>query len=294
MMPLLKQPNILGVVEHSQHFALRCGRENLQKVRKILTPESLFVPEGEMPPDSEAFHLKHLTDHATPEALTAALAQLGWNAKAVRPVNQSTWLITAKDTPPARHLCINGSFVVVVSLKKPCDTVIPKLGPPSSALLCSHRAKLDRPPPQPRPGSRTSRLSSLTNSKPWWMRSSSCRRRKSRPLPSRSKKPKPTSRISVMPLPPSVTDRLTPIPRSPRLSKQSRPAARHKPAVPKHAGKPGCPPGQTRIRPACQSPQSVVTRDPSHHHHSQLPMPFDLGNNLLFVVLSARLPLHIL
>ncbi|CAJ1404275.1 unnamed protein product [Effrenium voratum] len=115
-------PNILGVVEHSQHFALRCRRENLQKVRKILTPESLFVPEGEMPPDSEAFHLKHLTDHTTPEALTAALAQLGWNAKAVRPVNQSTWLITAKHTPPARHLCINGSFVVVVSLKKPCDT----------------------------------------------------------------------------------------------------------------------------------------------------------------------------
>ncbi|CAJ1405058.1 unnamed protein product [Effrenium voratum] len=70
-------PNILGVVEHSQHFALRCRRENLQKVRKILTPESLFVPEGEMPPDSEAFHLKHLTDHTTPEALTAALAQLG-------------------------------------------------------------------------------------------------------------------------------------------------------------------------------------------------------------------------
>lgn len=50
--------------------------------------------------------------------LTQALVTSGWDAKVVKPQGMSSWLVAAKDPPKCQHIGVNGSLVVIETMRK--------------------------------------------------------------------------------------------------------------------------------------------------------------------------------
>ena len=110
-----KTKDTLGVVQVSNgQFAIRGRREKIAEIRKKVMPQSIAIQEGNIEPNSQWWHLRNMHMSTTCDSLSQALGNLGWNASAIKPINKSTWLIAAKDEPPASHICINNHFVTVV------------------------------------------------------------------------------------------------------------------------------------------------------------------------------------
>lgn len=110
-----KTKDTLGVVQVSNgQFAIRGRREKIAEIRKKVMPQSIAIQEGNIEPNSQWWHLRNMHMSTTCDSLSQALGNLGWNASAIKPINKSTWLVAAKDEPPASHICINNHFVTVV------------------------------------------------------------------------------------------------------------------------------------------------------------------------------------
>jgi hypothetical protein len=114
-----RTPNVLGLVDTNSGLMLRCRREHYNKVRGAVFPESPLPEQGNYEPGDELWTLRHLAAHTTASSLTQALKSLGWtSAKALKPVGPNAWSIAARGSPPAMHVKLNGSFVVITPVSK--------------------------------------------------------------------------------------------------------------------------------------------------------------------------------
>ncbi len=116
-----KQKTALGVVQLAKAFAIRCKRSDLAILRPILLPGSICPQEGEIQQDATLWMIKHLTTSTTCQELTAAMKSIGWQASVVKPLNNTTWIVSAQVPPPSAHVSINNSFVAIVPAKKSDD-----------------------------------------------------------------------------------------------------------------------------------------------------------------------------
>ena len=128
-----KHKTALGVVQLAKSFAIRCRRTDLATLRPILLPGSICPQEGEIHQDATLWMIKHLLTSTTCQDLTAAMKSIGWQASVVKPLNNTTWIVSAQDPPPCAHVAINNSFVAIVPAKKSDDrntlaafTMVPK------------------------------------------------------------------------------------------------------------------------------------------------------------------------
>eukprot|EP00435_Cladocopium_sp_Y103_P052274 s505_g16.t1 len=111
----------LGVVRLRDQLGIRCRREFAASLRATLLPESAYVADEGVGHEETVWILKNIPCEVGKDGVQKALQQSGWEAKPIRAQGQDRWLIAAKTEPPYRHFCINGSFVLVESLKKPRD-----------------------------------------------------------------------------------------------------------------------------------------------------------------------------
>lgn len=116
-----KHKTALGVVQLAKSFAIRCKRTDLATLRPILLPGSICPQEGEIQQDATLWMLKHLLTSTTCQDLTAALKSIGWQASVVKPLNNTTWIVSAQSPPPCAHVSINNAFVAIVPAKKSDD-----------------------------------------------------------------------------------------------------------------------------------------------------------------------------
>lgn len=117
--------NALGLVMVRKQFALRCKKEHLHDARMLLAPESIFIPMGqpELREDSKLWILSRMNMSTTHEVLTKGLRDIGWDACALRQIGAQSWLISASAPPPAPHLTINGSMVLVMPKQQKFDVM---------------------------------------------------------------------------------------------------------------------------------------------------------------------------
>ena len=108
----------LSVVRLRDQLGIRCRRENAAALRAALLPESAYVADEGIGPEDTVWILKHIPSEIGKDGVQKALQQSGWEAKPIRAQGQDRWLIAARADPPHRHLCINGSFVLVEPLRK--------------------------------------------------------------------------------------------------------------------------------------------------------------------------------
>lgn len=113
-----KHKTALGVVQLTKAFAIRCKRSDLATLRPVLLPGSICPQEGEIQQDATLWMIKHLVTSTTCQELTAAMKSIGWQASVVRPLNNTTWIVSAQVPPPCAHVSINNSFVAIVPAKK--------------------------------------------------------------------------------------------------------------------------------------------------------------------------------
>eukprot|EP00434_Breviolum_minutum_P009707 symbB.v1.2.008545.t1/scaffold538.1/size242405/12 len=116
-----KHKTALGVVQLSKTFAIRCRRTDLATLRPTLLPGSICPQEGEIHQDATLWMIKHLLTSTTCQDLTTALKSIGWQASVVKPVNNTTWIVSAQTPPPSAHIAINNAFVAIVQAKKSDD-----------------------------------------------------------------------------------------------------------------------------------------------------------------------------
>ena len=116
-----KHKTALGVVQLSKTFAIRCRRTDLATLRPTLLPGSICPQEGEIHQDATLWMIKHLLTSTTCQDLTTALKSIGWQASVVKPLNNTTWIVSAQTPPPSAHIAINNAFVAIVQAKKSDD-----------------------------------------------------------------------------------------------------------------------------------------------------------------------------
>ena len=128
-----KHKTALGVVQLAKSFAIRCRRTDLAQLRPILLPGSICPQEGEIQQDATLWMIKHLLTSTTCQELTAAMKSIGWQASVVKPLNNTTWIVSAQTPPPCAHVAINNAFVAIVPARKTDDrstlaafTAVPK------------------------------------------------------------------------------------------------------------------------------------------------------------------------
>ena len=98
-------PESMGIAIVGQNpisFAVRCRKEHLHTVRGTIYPESIQVEMANIQPDDKLFTLKYVQDQLTSEHLTAALVQIGWEAKAIKPTGSHSWLVASENDPPSQ------------------------------------------------------------------------------------------------------------------------------------------------------------------------------------------------
>ena len=107
--------NALGIVRTANALAVRCRREHAYTIKKVIFPELPLQEEGSFEAGDRLFVLKHLEAHTNTSELTSALHALGWKeAKALKPLGPTSWSIASPTCPPAAHVCLNNSFVVIL------------------------------------------------------------------------------------------------------------------------------------------------------------------------------------
>eukprot|EP00438_Fugacium_kawagutii_P004368 Skav214812 [mRNA] locus=scaffold1934:69605:74282:+ [translate_table: standard] len=109
----------LGIVQvgHNGPFALRSKREDLGEVRRAALPQCISLQEGNAPSEGTWWLLKNLRASTTCAQLTEALKAIPWDANAIRPAGRASWIVCAKDEPPASHLGLGSELVTVVPFK---------------------------------------------------------------------------------------------------------------------------------------------------------------------------------
>ena len=134
--------NALGIVRTSNALAVRCRREHTYTIKKIIFPELPLQEEGAFEPGDKLYVLKHLEAHTNTSELTAALKSLGWSdAKALKPLGPNSWSIAAPSDPPAAHVCLNNSFVVIAAQGR--SNILTSYGvkvPPTAAFVTGSTA----------------------------------------------------------------------------------------------------------------------------------------------------------
>lgn len=106
--------NALGIVRTNNALAVRCRREHTFAIKKLIFPELPLQEEGSFEAGDKLYVLKHLEAHTNVAELTGALRSVGWSdAKALKPLGPTSWSIAAPSDPPAAHICLNNSFVVI-------------------------------------------------------------------------------------------------------------------------------------------------------------------------------------
>ena len=112
----------LGLARLKDQCAVRCRKENLNAVRSMILPESAYVDMGSFATDDTLWILKNVPSQVGREDLTKALQLTAWKAKAVRSQGMNRWVVASATNPPASHLCINNTMVVVEPLKRVLDS----------------------------------------------------------------------------------------------------------------------------------------------------------------------------
>lgn len=112
----------LGLARLKDQYAVRCRKENLNAVRSMILPESAYVDMGSFATDDTLWILKNVPSQVGREDLTKALQLTAWKAKAVRSQGMNRWVVASATNPPASHLCINNTMVVVEPLKRVLDS----------------------------------------------------------------------------------------------------------------------------------------------------------------------------
>ncbi len=115
----------IGLVMVRKQFALRCKKEHLHDARMLLSPESIFIPMGqpEHRENAKLWILTRMSMSTTHDVLTKGLRDLGWNACALRQTGAQSWLISSADPPPAQHLTINDTLVLVMPKEQRFDVM---------------------------------------------------------------------------------------------------------------------------------------------------------------------------
>ena len=108
----------LGLARLKDQYAVRCRKENLNTVRNAILPESAYVDMGTFASDDTLWILKNVPSQVGREDLTKALQLTAWKAKAVKSQGMNRWVVASSTDPPASHLCINNTMVVVEPLKR--------------------------------------------------------------------------------------------------------------------------------------------------------------------------------
>lgn len=99
-------------------FAIRSKREDAANIRTQIMPETAFVEMAKIDKDGDLFILKH-APQINWEELTMALKGAGWEEEAVRPQGINRWIVASQCNPPASHLAINSSIVIIEKLYPP-------------------------------------------------------------------------------------------------------------------------------------------------------------------------------
>ena len=119
-------PQAIGIAVLGQGFdafGIRCKREDFDKVREAVFPESIRIDVEDFSSKDNLYTIRHLKQQFTRETMTKALQGIGWTAKAIKPVREGEWLVASATKPPSEHVCINGSLAIVVA--KQSDNSIP-------------------------------------------------------------------------------------------------------------------------------------------------------------------------
>eukprot|EP00438_Fugacium_kawagutii_P036311 Skav220723 [mRNA] locus=scaffold2753:91098:95669:- [translate_table: standard] len=129
--------DVLGVVQMGRKgpFALRGKRDNLAKIRLQAVPQGITLQEGSLLTGGSLWTLRNVRTSTTCQKLTDALARLGWSAHIIKPIGRDAWLASAKDDPPATHLCIGDDYVAVAPLHRTRSAALPHVTPCNQADL---------------------------------------------------------------------------------------------------------------------------------------------------------------
>eukprot|EP00438_Fugacium_kawagutii_P031483 Skav235037 [mRNA] locus=scaffold287:159594:164108:+ [translate_table: standard] len=112
----------LGIVRIKDQLAIRCRREHATTLRATLLPESAYVATRDFDQQDTMWLLKNIPCEIGCQGLSQALTQAQWNAVPVRAQGQNRWLVAAKAPPPAMHLCINKTYVLIEPVKRPVES----------------------------------------------------------------------------------------------------------------------------------------------------------------------------
>eukprot|EP00435_Cladocopium_sp_Y103_P057028 s96_g19.t1 len=115
------QEKALGIVKLRDQYGIRCRREHAAVLRATLLPESAFVASDGITEGDTLWVLKHIPQEVGKDGLQNALTQAQWDAHPIRAQGQDRWLVASKTEPYSRHLCINGTYVLIEPVRKQKD-----------------------------------------------------------------------------------------------------------------------------------------------------------------------------
>lgn len=98
---------------------MRCRREHAASIRAVLLPESAYVATKAFDHHDSLWSLKKIPIEIGQQGLCQALEKAGWKASPIRAQGHNRWLVAAKETPPAMHLCVNQTYVLIEPAKRP-------------------------------------------------------------------------------------------------------------------------------------------------------------------------------
>ena len=96
-------------------WLVRCRREHYPETRAILIPSGLVLEDIPIGKYDTQYVLQACTADlsCTSHAINTGLADLGWNAKVVKSMGPSAWLVTSKEYPPNPHISLSGKIMSV-------------------------------------------------------------------------------------------------------------------------------------------------------------------------------------
>ena len=106
----------LGFVQSANgKWLVRCRREHYPETRAILIPSGLVLEDIPIGKYDTQYVLQACTADlsCTSHAINTGLADLGWNAKVVKSMGPSAWLVTSKEYPPNPHISLSGKIMSV-------------------------------------------------------------------------------------------------------------------------------------------------------------------------------------
>ena len=111
----------LGFVHtQSDKWMIRCKREDFPTARRLLLPHGVTIGAAAVEPD-DTLYVLHPADECplstTPNAIEKGLHQMGWNAKVIKPMGSTSWLIASDSGPDHSHISINDHVCSIQSIE---------------------------------------------------------------------------------------------------------------------------------------------------------------------------------